>query len=292
MAAFLDTGIDQTSDVLTAEEAATFLAWTEKVHGSDHADLVAFARFLVDHDPVGLKRLRRHIATIDAPPAGTGLPVGAAILMWICSYCVLGNEQGTLYEVIAAKELGASRDEVVDVFRLAGFVGGPLALNAAAALTGEYLADWRPSVDDGIEWPGGWRPEPGAFAAGLDPATNELLPGELERIERWHESAEGDVPRQLSIAARLHGPAVKTMRLRFEAAMGSKVLPARLMPLLLVHVEALRCRPVPLRRAAALARHVGCTSQQVLGAILWASVYGGDGVAEPAVTAVSDLLDE
>jgi hypothetical protein len=253
---------------------------------------VAFARFLVQHDPVGLKRLRRHISTIDSPPAGEGLPVGAAVLMWVFSYCVLGNEKGTLYEVIAARDLGASKPEVVDLFRLAGYVGGPLALNAAAALTADYLDEWTDTEAEGLPWPVGWRPDAAAFAAGLDASTDELTAVELGRIDDWHRRVYGEPSPHIGVVAAWHGNALKTMRLRYEAAMGSTWLPARLLPLLLLHVEALRGRERPMRRAARLARHVGCEPQQVLGTVLWASVYGGDAVLEPALLAIGDLLDD
>jgi len=292
MAAFLDTGLDTASDELTTEEAAAFLEWNQRMHGSDDTDLVSFSRFLVQHDPVGLKRLRRHIMTIDSPSEGDGLPIGAAVLMWAFSYCVLGNKEGTLYEVIAARELGASKREVVDLFRLAGYVGGPLALNAAAALTADYLDAWTPTEHEGLPWPDGWNPDPRAFASGIDPATNELTATELGRISAWYRRVYGESPAHIAVVARWHATALKTMRLRYEAAMSSTSLPARLLPLLLLHVEALRGRELPAQRAARLARHLGCEPQQVLGTILWASVYGGDAVLEPAVRAIGDVLDE
>ena len=292
MAAFLDSGLDTSSDELTAEEAAAFLEWNQQMHGSDEVDLVAFSRFLVQHDPVGLKRLRRHIMTIDSPPEGRGLPIGAAVLMWAFSYCVLGNKEGTLYEVIAARELGASKREVVDLFRLAGYVGGPLALNAAAALTADYLDAWTPTGNEGLPWPDGWNPDPSAFATGIDPSTDELSATELARMNDWHRRVYGEPPAHIAVVARWHPSALKTMRLRYEAAMSSTALPARLLPLLLLHAESLRGRSLPTRRAARLARHLGCEPQQVLGTILWASVYGGDAALEPALRAVGDVLDE
>ena len=213
MSSFLDTGLDFSSDELTPEESDAFLAWNSRVHGTGTGalELAGFAPFLVEFDPGGLKRLRRHIMAIDEHVVGDPLPLGAAVLMWIYSYCVMGSREGTLYEVIAARDLGASKAEVVDLFRLAGLAGGPFALNAAAALTADYLRAWSDGDGSGLPWPEGWRPSPDAFQSGIDLNSDDLSAGELELLRAWYQRIYGEVPRHVELAARIHPRAFKTM---------------------------------------------------------------------------------
>jgi hypothetical protein len=142
---------------------------------------------MVDYDRDGLKRLRRHIITIDQPATGEPLPARSGVLMWAYSYCVMGSREGTNYEVIAARDLGASKAEVVDMFRLAGLAGGPFAMNAAAALTRDYLGEWLHNDGNGLPWPEGWRPDPEAFRSGIRHDSNELTPDDVEALGEWYQ---------------------------------------------------------------------------------------------------------
>ena len=284
MSAFLDPGMDFTKEDLAADEAARYLAWCKRVHGEGNLDLVPFAEFFVEFDPRGLKTLRRHTGTIR-------LPTAAAVLMWAHTYCVLGFEKGVLYEVIAARELGVTRDEVVEVLRVAGFLGGPFALNAAGELTHEYLRRWTTEPLAGsVEWPPGWAADPHVLEAGIDHASTELLDGELDAISSWYERVHYGMPTALVLSARLQPSAFKMARVRFERLPGGS-LPAQLLPLLLLHTAVIRGSRLSVRRAVELAFSMNVTADIVVDTIQWASVFGGPLTAEEAFDAASTALD-
>lgn len=276
MAAFLDPGLDFAEESLSPDEAERYLAWCARVHGEGNLDLVPFAEFFVECDPAGLKYLRRHTAQI-------GLPIGAAVLMWAHTYCVLGSPKGVLYEVIAARELGITRAEMVDVLRCAGYVAGPYALNAAGELTLPYLRRWpvseTPTGDPG--WPSGWASDPEAFSAGIDHSTDDLTDLEMARIVEWHESTHGAMPASLRLAAETNPRAFKLARVRFERIPRSS-LPAQLFPLLLLHTALVQDRRVEARRALQLALAVGVERTLVLKVAHWAAVLGGESALERA----------
>src|SRR5688572_14737835 len=107
--AFLDPGLDFATDAFTAEEKAAMLAWYRDVHDYGELDLAPFARFAIEHDPGGFKRLRRHVMTFEEPSAGVALPTVAGVLMYVHAYTAMGNGKGALYEIIAVRALGVSR---------------------------------------------------------------------------------------------------------------------------------------------------------------------------------------
>jgi hypothetical protein len=282
MAGFLDPGLDYATEDLSAEEADRYLAWCARVHGEGDLELVPFAEFFVECDPAGLKYLRRHTAKI-------GLPIAAAVLMWAHTYCALGSAKGTLYEVIAARELGVTRAQIIDVIRCAGFVAGPYALNAAGELTLPYLRAWpreeKPAARP--EWPTTWDPDPDAYAAGIDHSNDDLQPGEYERIADWYAATYGEVPPGIRLAAETNPSAFKLARVRFER-IAQSTLPAQLFPLLMVHTGLVQDRPLATRRAVQHAHSLG-VSQDVLSRVVhWAAVLGGESTLERGMQILSD----
>jgi hypothetical protein len=286
MAAFLDPGLDLAEEALSPEEAKRYLAWCARVHGEGNLDLVPFAEFFVECDPGGLKYLRRHTAQI-------GLPIEAAVLMWAHTYCVLGSSKGVLYEVIAARELGIDRSQMIDVLRCAGYVAGPYALNAAGELTLPYLRSWPTSEKSSADpvWPSGWAPDPDAFSAGIDHATDNLTDLELTRIVEWHESTYGEMPASLRLAAESNRAAYKLARIRFERIACSS-LPAQLFPLLLLHSAVVRDRAVEAKRALQLALSVGVEWAVLLKVAHWAAVLGGEVALERALQVFVEVEDQ
>jgi hypothetical protein len=285
MAAFLDPGFDFTTDDVSPEEASRYLAWCARIHGEGNLDLVPFAEFYVECDPAGLKYLRRHTATI-------GLPIGAAVLMWAHTYCVLGSAKGTLYEVIAARELGASLTDVVEVIRCAGYVAGPFALNAAGELTLPYLRSWS-AADTGesaLEWPASWSADAHAFETGIDHRVDALQDGEFDLIAEWYRKTYGEVPADLRMAAAAHPAAFKMARVRFERVAHSG-LPAQLFPLLMLHTAVVQDRPLAARRAAQLAHSLGVDGDSLGRVVHWASVLGGESTLERGMQALRGLSE-
>jgi hypothetical protein len=281
MAAFLDPGLDYSSETLASDEAERYLAWCRTVHGEGNLDLVPFAEFFVEFDPAGLKYLRRQTAQIR-------LPVGPAVLMWAHTYCVLGSSKGTLYEVIAARELGASRTQVVDVIRCAGYLAGPFALNAAGELTLDYLRAWPESHQGGLSWPAEWFVNPEALASGIDHRVDELQPGEFDLIATWYRRTYGDVPPGLVAAAEFNPAAFKLARVRFER-LGHASLPVQLIPLLMLHTAVVQGRRLAVRRAAQLALAVGIDRRMLADVVHWGAVLGGEAILEMAMEAVSSV---
>src|SRR4029077_16084341 len=156
---FLGIGLDLSTDAFTEEEKERTLAWYREVHDHGDLDLAPFSRFMVEYDPVGFKRLRRHLVTLQDELDGPPLPVAAGVLMFVHTYIVLGMGKGALYEIIAMRELGASRAEIMETVHLAAVFGGPRGINALAEVADEYLGTWSEETESRVAWPEGWSPD-------------------------------------------------------------------------------------------------------------------------------------
>ena len=287
---FLAHSIDLTTDTFTDEEKALTLEWYRRVHDHGDLDLAPFSRFMLDHDPTGFKRLRRHLVALDEELDEPPLPTAAGVLMFVHTYVVLGMGKGALYEIIAMRELGASRAEIVETIRLAALHGGPRGINSLAEVADAYLREWTGAAESTVAWPDGWTPDAERFRSGIDLSSDELLPGELELIRDWYLRTLGEVPPHVDFLARVAPSAFKTQRARFETAV-TGALPAQMIPLLTVHLNALRLRPKPLRRSLQAARSLGVTRREAVSALFWAGVYDADAVMETAFDAAGDVLE-
>jgi hypothetical protein len=288
---FLELDIDLHSLDFTAEERDRMLAWYRENHEVGDSDLSKFAAFVIAHDPGGFKRYRRHIATIDRPVNGIALPQAAHLLGFLYAYMVIGYEKGIIYVAVNARQLGASRDEILDVVRLAVPAAGPVGLNASAERLDSYLRDWPAhSGEPGLIWPEGWAPNPDAFRSGIDPSTDELSSGEVALIESWYQKVYGEIPSHVRRMAKYHPVAYKTQRLRFEGALGP-ALPAQMAPLCMLFLAAMRGWRKPTLRAAQLAHHLGVRRSHLLAALTWAGVYGDEMILESAFDVLGPLID-
>ena len=285
---FLGLGLDLTTDAFTVAEKERVLTWYREVHDHGDLDLAPFARFMLEHDPVGFKRIRRHLLALGDELAGEPLPHAAGVLMFVHTYVVLGMGKGALYEIVAARDVGASRDEVIETIRLATLYGGPRGINALAEVADGYLREWE---DDGapsrIEWPATWTHDVERLRSGIDLSSDDLAPGELELLCDWYARMLGEVPPYLELFARLAPRALKTQRARFETAV-TGALPVQMVPLFAVHVSAVRLWPQPLRRAIRLAKSLGLRRGEVVAALFWAGVYGGEHVLDAAAEAIRE----
>lgn len=288
-----ETGLDQTADdSLSPDERSGLIRWYLDSHGTGSLDLVKFAPFLIDHDPGSLKRYRRHVETIAEQADGVGLPQAVVALLFLHAYSVLGNERGILYQVVAARRWGATRREVVDTIGFAFLEGGPRGMNAAAELSDSYLRDWTDGGSPaGIKWPDNWSPDPGAFRSGIDYATDDLLPGELEAIESWQHRMCGSETAGFRLLAQLHGRAYKTHRIRYERAISS-ALPAQMFPLYTLHLATIQLRPRAIRSSLHLARRLGVARHHAVQTIWWGLLYGGETLREEIGEAAGDMLRE
>ncbi len=291
-AEFLGMGIDLSTDTFTDEEKARTLAWYRRYHDHGDLDLAPFARFMVEHEPTGFKRLRRHMIALDEELDEPPLLLAAGVLMFVHTYFVLEMGKGALYEIITMRELGATRAEIMETIALGALHGGPRGINAFAEVGDEYLRKWQEDADavSRVAWPAHWAPDAERFRSGIDLAVDELLPGELELIRDWYRHTLGEVPPQVDFLARVAPCAYKTQRARFETAVKG-ALPAQMIPLLMLHLSALRLWPKPLRRSLQLAKALGVRRREVVSTLFWAGVYGADAVMEAAFDAAGDVLE-
>jgi alkylhydroperoxidase/carboxymuconolactone decarboxylase family protein YurZ len=288
---FLESGLDWTTDSFTPEEKVATLAWYEDNHEAGGTSLSNFPRFWIEHDPGGFKRYRRHMIEIDQPQDGVVLPQAAHLLMYLTLYTTFANEKGIVYLAINARALGATRDEVIDAFRLAALPAGPYGLNAAAELADQYLRDWELDSDEpGITWPADWAPDPDALKSGIDLSHNELTDADADALRAWYLRVYGEIPSHVEALMRFHPVAYKTQRIRLEAALGS-ALPAQMAPLSLLLLATQRQSPKAILRAAQIAKALGVRRHQLVETLFWAGVYSVDETMEVAFDALDGLLD-
>jgi hypothetical protein len=284
---YLSTGLDYSTDTLSAEEKASVLAWYRELHDYRDLDLSPFARFGVEHDPVGFKALKRHVEALGR----TALPAGPMVLLWVYTYVALGNGKGALYEIVAARALGASRAEVLETVHLAALVAGPLGLNPLGEVAHEYLLEWAAEdTEPGLDWPESWAPDVDRFRSGIDLRADGLTDAELELLRAWNRRLYGEVPPSVEFAARAEPGAYKTQQARLEKAV-TGAIPAEMIPLLSLHLGAIRLARIPVRRSIQMARSFGVGRDYVASTLFWAAVYGGDVVFEAALDAAGDLLE-
>jgi hypothetical protein len=288
---FLDPGVDFSGEAFSAEEKRALLQWYREVHDIGDLDLAPFARFSLEHDPVGFKRLRRHVMTFDEAVEGASLPLFIGPLLFVHTYTAMGHGKGALYEVVAVRQLGVRRDEVLETIRLATLFGGPRGLNPLGEMSLEYFETWTDDDDKPpLPWPEGWTRNLDLLRSGIDPDTDDLTEADLSALRNWYVRTYGEVPRHVDLLARLHPRALKTERLRLELA-ASGALPVQMIPLFRLHFAAIHSVRSLMRRAVQMAQAFGICRAHVVATLFWASVYGGEAVLEEAFEATGDLLE-
>jgi hypothetical protein len=292
---FVDTGLDWSiKDRFTAEEESTLLDWYRNTHGRGDLDLVMFVPFLIENLPAAYKLVRRSTEAAMQARDGVQLPPIAYLLSALHCHVAIAFTNGILYELIAAKQVGATRALVLDVLNYAYLSAGPYGMNATAALSNEYLRDWQddPAAEP-LVWPQGWAPDAAAFRSGIDYSTPDLTDAEVRRISAGNQRHFGAIPRSVELFSRLHPEAYKLHRIRYEQAIGD-VMPAQLAPLMTLQLATLRLQPPVMRQAVHQARFLGCRRHHVVQ-IMYAALrpMAADPMQMGAATdAVGDLLAE
>ena len=164
-----DTNLDYSViDEISTDEAAALAGWYEREHGDGQGDLTPFVSFLVRHRPGALKLYRAYAQALDEDGR---LPQVAVALLFLHYYMTRGNDRGVLYEVVAARQWGATKREVLDTIEMAFVQSGPLGGNAAAAADA-YLSEWSDTEERRIPdpWPTSWSSRPAGGPA-LPPAS-------------------------------------------------------------------------------------------------------------------------
>jgi hypothetical protein len=288
-----DTSLDTSSlDVISPEEADLLYDWYAQTHGEGNLDLTRFVPFLIEQCPGAFKRYRRYMETVRS--GEDGLPLFAVSLLFLYTYVVLANERAIFYEVIASHEWGATKRDVIGTIQLAFLEGGPVGANAVAELSEDYLRNWD-ATDEAPQsgWPEGWnRPAAGAYRSGLDYGTTELSSREQAALLKWYERRGEDVPAYVHFMAKHRPEALKTLRSRYEHALGETQLPEQMIPLFRIHAGSARRREDTVRAAAVQARRLGVTKGQLLEALWWSFLYANEETLNAMAEAVDPILDD
>jgi hypothetical protein len=282
--AIIDRGLNLTDlDHTSPEEMEEFRrAYTQ----SKGYALPAF-EFWSELRPDVLKRYR--LQARQTPGEGL-LTMPLSVLAHLHYYVIVGYEDGILYEVKHAQDLGATKDEVLETIAFSFIHAGPRGMRFAATSSLEYLRTYEDPPGGGATWPVGWAPDPDALAAGLDFSDPELLPGELEKIEDWYERTCGEIPAHVRFLGE-HRPALlKAHRNRFENS-ARHALPKQMLPYMMIHFNVIRGFAEGIREGVLIARGFGVARDLAADAIAWGGHYGGPAGLAIAQKAVGDVLE-
>lgn len=205
-----DTDLDLSRpDDMTEAEAEALTAWYETAHGDGQGDLTPFVSFFIEHRPGALKLYRSYARALDE--AGR-LPQLVVALLFLHYYMARGNERGVVYEVVAARQWGATKREVLETIEMTFVESGPLGGNAAAS-SSQYLRDWDETESRRVAdpWPRAWLTHPvDSSAIGSDSAIARVLgayaPGALRALEERlvHARAGTGLPSVMAVLYDLH----------------------------------------------------------------------------------------
>lgn len=276
----LDSFLDWNVEDLTADEKATLTAWYEETHGPKDVNMGSY--FMIDHNPRGFKRYRRQVVNMQIDPPRPGadgksaqvLPQAATILCFLYLYAVEGWVKTTVHEVIAARGIGITKNEVLDAFRFAFLATGAAGFDELGGPVVEYLETWE---DDGsqstIPWPEGFSKDASALRSGIDLSSTTFTDREVEQLRGWHRRMGGEVPRDVELWTLHHPRAYKTARARYETAL--EVLPAQMAPLFTLFFATYSVWPIVARRAILQARALGVQKHHVVQTMSWAALLKG-----------------
>jgi alkylhydroperoxidase/carboxymuconolactone decarboxylase family protein YurZ len=246
--------IDLSTDTWTSEERAKAIRWYELGHGTGDTRLCQFVPFLIDYAPATFKRYRALVPNLTgAVPRG---------IFFVHLYAVIGNAEGCLYEIIACRRNGFTKQQIVDVLAYSFLAGGPQGINSVASLASPYLGAWEDDREQGrITWPEGWSIDPDVFRSGIDHYAVGMSDDETKALMEWHRKLFGEVPRYVELWARLRGGSYKANRARYEQATSSKVLPKQMYPLLTMHMASFAGQPEIVVESLKLAKALGGVKQ-------------------------------
>jgi hypothetical protein len=158
----------------------------------------------------------------------------------------------------------------------------------------KWNPDWSP-VDNatGFQWNEGWDIDHAAFKCGIDfsvPHENMILPGELDMIQDWYRTVEGEVPAFVRHSAKYYPLQLLSFRARFETTVDGH-LPKQYVALARLILAVVWHEPKAARRCLHMARHFGVMHDQAIQALAFAQLYGGDLGTDSSFEVVEDILD-
>jgi hypothetical protein len=190
-----DTQLDLSDpDHFSEAEAAALLEWYESSHADGEPGLTDFVGFLIAVRPRALKLYRAYAQALHAHG---GVPQLAVALWFLRYYMTLGNDKGVLYEVVAARQWGATKAEVIDTIESGFLISGPFGANAAAHSLA-YLQDWPDDEPRKLAdpWPASWldREIPDGTESASDRFLGRLAPDVLAAWTARHAPLTGRRP--------------------------------------------------------------------------------------------------
>jgi len=267
-------------DTITPEEIQSFRESYRTEDGNPQSGF----DYLIDHNPAALKTYR-YFATAIQPPYRDPR-FSASVFGWLGYYAYLDFDEGVRYSVVPAVRAGYTRAQVEEGMALAFMVGGTRALVTIGRALKEFR--WPETAEGAVPWPADWGPDREAFASGLDYSTQDVLPGEVEKVTGWYERTIGWVPSWVRYYAKHNQAALKGWRYRFENALVT--LPKQILPLSFIAAGALFEQRELLRENVLLARAFGTALDDALQSIDTTAVYGTERVGF-AYQAAGDVLD-
>ena len=255
-----DTQLDLSDpDHFSDAEAAALLEWYESSHADGEPGLTDFVGFLIGVRPRALKRYRAYAQALHAHG---GVPQLAVALFFLRYYMTLGNEKGVLYEVVAARQWGATKAEVLDTIESGFLMSGPFGANAAAK-SQAYLDGWPADEPRRLAdpWPASWldREIPAAPESASDRFLRRFAPDVLDAFTARQAPLTGRRP----------------------------ALPAPMFPMLDLHHAVADGRPAEAADAARAAFAAGLSIAELIEVVGFGALYA----SPPRLAAVAEALE-
>jgi alkylhydroperoxidase/carboxymuconolactone decarboxylase family protein YurZ len=261
-------------DEMTHAERSELLDWYQAHHGDGKHDLTKFVAFLGTYRPGALKHYRAYAQALHQSGE---IPQVVIALLFLHYYMILGNDRGVLYEVVAARRWGATKQEVLDVIELTFLESGPFGLNAVAELSDEYLSQWPDDEPRSVAdpWPAAWRDQRGSQG------------------EAGHYVGG---PGSESFASRFFSKYVpeiaSAMTARIDFTLSHSTLPPPLLPLFDLHAAVAKALPRSAATAAVAARDQGVTTNQIMATIGFGALYASARSLDEVLIAVAEAFED
>lgn len=243
-----DTNLDLSNlSEITPDEARALTDWYETAHGDGAGDLTPFVSFLVQNGPGYLKLYRAYAQSLDELGS---LPQVIVALLFLHYYMSIGSERGVLYEVVAARQWGATKREVLETIGLTFVESGPFGANAASG-SSEYLASWQDDEPRRVEyeWPAHW-------------SADGITQSEIS----------DDSPTGRLLAQRAPG-VLSALRARVHKARANTQLNPVVFVLYDLHAAVARGRANDAARAARIALGAGVRTNEILEVVGFGALY-------------------
>jgi len=287
----MNKGLDlDRPEVVTDAEVAGFRAAYENTHGG----VLDAYEFWLENNPRVVKSHRIQ-AYYSASEEGRALPLHGT-LGFLHLYTVMAYDFGINYEVNHSRNLGASKQAVLQTIELAFIHCGPRGVGTARLAAKSVLDAWDDSetrddsgADMAAAFPAGWARDPEAFRIELDMTTADLSARELTAIRDWYMSVAGEVPAHVDFLAAGRPGLLKAHLDRMARAMNGP-LPKQMLPFLLLQMYLARGNAAGIRESALLGRGLGMTGDQLYEAAAWGMMYGGMSALTLAVEAAGDVF--